>query len=52
MQMFEFQTELTVHMREILIDWLIDVNVHFGVADETLHSAVGYLDRYLRVEKV
>jgi Cyclin, N-terminal domain len=36
-------------MRAILIDWLVDVAVHFDVKNETLHLAIGYLTRYLRL---
>lgn len=41
----EQQTALTEHMRCILIDWLIDVSVHFDFLDETLHLSVNYIDR-------
>lgn len=34
-------------MRSTLIDWLIDVCLHFELLDETLHLAVVYLDQYL-----
>ena len=34
-------------MRSILIDWLVDVSVHFEVMTETLHFAVTYIDRTL-----
>ena len=43
----EEQTALTEHMRCILVDWLIDVSVHFDFLDETLHLAVNYIDRTL-----
>lgn len=41
----EHQTALTEHMRSILVDWLIDVSVHFDFLDETLHLSVNYIDR-------
>lgn len=41
------QSEVTAHMRSILIDWLIDVAVHFELHGETLHYAVSYIDRTL-----
>jgi cyclin A len=41
-------------MRAILVDWLVDVSVHFEVMSESLHFAVSYIDRTLskiQVEK-
>jgi len=46
------QSALTEHMRCILIDWLIDVSVHFDFLDETLHLAVNYIDRTLTKVKL
>lgn len=37
--------EITEHMRCVLIDWLIDVSVHFEVQSETLHYCINYIDR-------
>jgi len=34
-------------MREILIDWLIDVHSRFKLNDETLFLAVNIIDRTL-----
>ena len=34
-------------MRRILIDWLIDVSVHYELRDDTLHIAVGLVDKVL-----
>lgn len=39
------QAIITEHMRCILVDWLIDVSVHFDVQNETLHYCVNYIDR-------
>ena len=39
-------------MRSILVDWLVDVCVHFEVMQETLHFAVNYIDRTLSVIQV
>ena len=39
-------------MRCILVDWLIDVSIHFEVWDETLHLAVSYIDRYFKYKKL
>ncbi|CAG9322616.1 unnamed protein product [Blepharisma stoltei] len=46
------QKDINAAMRSILVDWLIDVAVHFEVNDETLHLAVNYIDRVLSVAKV
>lgn len=34
-------------MRSILVDWLVDVSVHFEVMSDTLHFAINYIDRTL-----
>lgn len=41
------QASINETMRSILIDWLIDVSVHFELSNDTLHLAVVYLDRAL-----
>ncbi|CDW85295.1 protein kinase domain containing protein [Stylonychia lemnae] len=41
------QKHITDNMRSILVDWLVDVSVHFEVMSETLHFAVNYIDRTL-----
>jgi serine/threonine protein kinase len=41
------QTSITENMRAILVDWLIDVSVHFEVSPQTLHYAIHYIDRTL-----
>lgn len=46
------QENITESMRSILVDWLIDVSVHFEVRDETLHLAISYIDRTLSTMKV
>lgn len=38
-------------MRAILIDWLVDVSVHFEVSTDTLHLAVCYMNRFLRTQR-
>jgi len=45
------QNEINGNMRAILVDWLVDVSVHFEVMSDTLHLAVGLIDRYLATEK-
>jgi cyclin A len=41
------QKFITDNMRSILVDWLVDVSVHFEVMGETLHYAVKFIDRTL-----
>lgn len=41
------QKYITENMRSILVDWLVDVSVHFEVMGETLHYAINYIDRTL-----
>lgn len=40
------QTVVTCEMREILIDWLVEVHFLLGFKPETLHLAVGLVDRF------
>ena len=39
-------------MRSILIDWLVDVSVHFEIMPETLHFAISYIDKTLALMPV
>ncbi|KAI4323257.1 hypothetical protein L6164_022878 [Bauhinia variegata] len=41
------QTEITAHMRGILINWLIEVHFKFDLMPETLYLSVTLLDQYL-----
>lgn len=43
----ERQPEINTRMREILIDWLIDVHQRFKLVPETLFITVNIVDRYL-----
>ena len=46
------QPHITERMRQILIDWLIQVHARFGLFQETLYLTVSIIDRYLEHEKV
>jgi len=46
------QPEINEKMRAILIDWLIQVHIRFGLLAETLYLTVTIIDRYLSVCKV
>ncbi|XP_022735101.1 putative cyclin-B3-1 isoform X2 [Durio zibethinus] len=41
------QTDITPHMRGILINWLIEVHLKFDLMQETLYLMVTLLDRFL-----
>ena len=45
------QPEINEKMRAILIDWLIQVHLRFGLLAETLYLTVTIIDRYLSVRK-
>jgi hypothetical protein len=40
-------SDITPQMRMVLVDWLIDVSMHFELKFETLHLAILYLQRFL-----
>lgn len=42
-----YQHEINVNMRAILIDWIIDVNGYFNFQQETLYKAIYIIDAYL-----
>ena len=41
------QHDITVLMRSILVDWLIEVAEEFRLLNETVYLAVNYIDRFL-----
>lgn len=43
------QKDVTVNMRGVLVDWLVEVSDEYKLHSETLYLAVSYLDRYLSV---
>lgn len=47
-----FQTDINPQMREILIDWLVEVTQEYRLKLETLHLTVNYIDRFLGVQRV
>jgi hypothetical protein len=46
------QSHINDKMREILIDWLVDVSVKFRLLSATLFMAVNLVDRFLQREQV
>ena len=43
------QRNINVHMRTILVDWLIEVAVEFHLSSETLFLTVSFMDHFLEV---
>merc|ERR1711962_1368718 len=41
------QSDITTNMRQILVDWLVEVSEEYKLQTETLHLAVNYIDRFL-----
>ncbi|THV03208.1 hypothetical protein K435DRAFT_651702 [Dendrothele bispora CBS 962.96] len=41
------QTELTWHMRQMLVDWLLQVHLKYHMLPETLWIAINIIDRFL-----
>ena len=41
------QRNITPKMREILIDWMIEVSDEFMLKRETLYISINYIDRYM-----
>jgi hypothetical protein len=46
------QQEISVKMRAVLVDWLVDVHQKFRLSPETLHLTVNIIDRFLAVTPV
>ena len=44
---FYFQKEINQKMRNILIDWIIDVHYNFNLKEETLYTTIYIIDSYL-----
>jgi len=45
-------TSVNSRMREILVDWLIDVHYKFKMVPETLYLCVNVIDRFLEKQKI
>merc|ERR1719312_2210481 len=48
----EKQPDITMYMRQILVDWLVEVSEEYKLQTETLHLAVNYIDRFLSLMSV
>lgn len=45
--MEEVQNDVTVNMREILVDWLVEVAEEYKLVSDTLYLTIMYIDRFL-----
>ncbi|KAJ1262475.1 hypothetical protein BS78_09G110500 [Paspalum vaginatum] len=46
------QTDMSITMRAMLIDWLVEVTEEYRFVPETLYLTVNYIDRYLSVKDI
>jgi len=46
------QPQVTPSMREILVDWLVEVQQNFELHHETLYLAIKLIDRFLEREPI
>ncbi|KAM3829960.1 cyclin-P [Vipera latastei] len=51
-QGFDLPRSVTVEMRALLVDWLVQVHEYLNLADETLHLAVHLMNSYMRASHV
>lgn len=45
--MEKVQNDISEHMREVLVDWLVEVAEEYKFVSDTLYLTVSYIDRYL-----
>jgi len=48
----ETQKNVSEKMRQILIDWMIDVHESFELKEQTLHLALSYLAEYSAMKEI
>ncbi|KAJ4806295.1 Cyclin family protein [Rhynchospora pubera] len=46
------QVDLTANMREVLIDWLVDVAEEYKLLSDTLYLTISYIDRFLSYKAI
>lgn len=44
------QNEVFARMRTVLVDWINEVHLQYHFAQETFHSTISIIDRYLQVK--
>jgi hypothetical protein len=42
-----WQFEVNFKMRQVLVDWLVDVHLNFKLLPETLFITINLMDRYI-----
>jgi len=50
--LLKFQHDINDVMRSILLDWIVDVHLKFGLLSETLFLTIHIIDRYLQKQKI
>jgi hypothetical protein len=48
----DYQTEIQWSMRSVLMDWIVQVHLRFGLLPETLFLCANYIDRFLSAKVV
>ena len=43
------QKDVTVNMRGVLVDWLVEVAEEYKLLSDTLYLTISYIDRFLSV---
>lgn len=43
------QKDITVNMRSVLVDWLVEVAEEYKLHPDTLYLTISYIDRFLSV---
>ncbi|KAL9859222.1 Cyclin-A3-4 [Arabidopsis thaliana] len=46
------QSDLTPHMRAVLVDWLVEVAEEYKLVSDTLYLTISYVDRFLSVKPI
>lgn len=49
---FPQQKDITEHMRLVLLNWLVDVQLKYKLSSETFFTAVTILDQYLSIKNI
>lgn len=49
---FDFQLDISEHMRGVLLSWIVEVHLKYKLMDETFFLMVTILDAYLEKQKV